>query len=900
MSLSTLRKRDETPLSIDLQTLLKHLSRLVEWETFGALVGVQSEELRRIKEEHGSVQSRVMHLLDYWIKNDDNVSWSRVIEALKAIPEEKHLAENVSEKWGQSKVIESTAQIILKEEEELALTLDEIRIKFTRLVFNIEKALRKEVDFDDVLSFVSNYLQVVIEPLPENIRQLFNRLQPHYCFMSYKILKVIVCEFIKEAMGERTEKYSKALQKWLESTTVQEFKAAVEKAANPETIDPSPSQCLVVLKLEGEWLRVTLKNLWKLLEYLFGKNSSILTRIRIKEGSILVHLFAPQSDLLPLLALSSKKYKEMAYIGIRSIRVGGLCFSTADVIIGAPFTFEISLGIAIQDKCNPALVQFLLEIGTDPDGEDALHTPLILAAMFNNMEALSLLMEYNVDVFMFNKRQVSAIHMAAYNGNVEIVKILLKAGVPPDHHDPVTKFTPLMTAASSNQEEVVYLLIRNGADKDFQNTEGYSALMLACYAGSTLSALVLLESEANPNLKTKGNQLLNKEGGETALNLACQSMGLMYDEDVEGLVKLLLKYNADPNISSDSGTTPLMIACYFKHHKVVHLLLQSGANVNLQADHHIDNGTTLLVASKNNDITLVLLLLSANADVNVQDAKGRTALYWACRYGNDEMIKRLLKAKADPKICTLQRESPLALYTISRHKKSSTVVALLKSGADPNVLNPFFTPLHAACASGHKDIVQLLLKAKANVNALDRYGNTPLYNAARSGFEQLVEQLLSAGADIEIEKNLEGWTPVFIAAARGHLGIVKFLVENGANIKRNRYGETPQAIAVVFGHIEVANFLSQAAAFTAKVPFFTATKAKNIQSEDSKSKKVATKKNSANEDDIFSYYNDFISSISSGSESIKQFHDNEKKHFEYSLESLETTKSRPKIVISSN
>ena len=229
--------------------------------------------------------------------------------------------------------------------------------------------------------------------------------------MSYKILKLIVREFLKEAMGERMEKYGNELSNWLESTTVQEFKAAVEKAANPEKVDQSPSQCPIVLRLEGEWLRVTLKSLWKLLEYLFGKKSSILTRIRIDEGSVLVHLFAPQSEMLPLLALSSKKYEETAYLGIRSIQVGGLCFSAS--FFGNAFTFETSLTVAIQNKCPPALIRFLLEIGTDPNGDNAIHTPLIMAAMSNNMEVLSLLMEYNVDVFMFNKRKMSAIHMAA-------------------------------------------------------------------------------------------------------------------------------------------------------------------------------------------------------------------------------------------------------------------------------------------------------------------------------------------------------------------------------------------------------------------------------------------------------------------------------------------------------
>lgn len=888
----SLSKQEETTHSIDLQTLLKVLSGLVEWDTFGALVGVPLGELRRIKEEHGSsLGRRVMHLLDYWVKNDDKVSWSRVIEALKAIPEEKHLAKNVSETYGQTQALESStdiAQIILKEDEELPRTLEEIRLKFTRLVLNIEKTLKKEVDFDDALSFVCTYLHLTFEPQPENTRQLFGRLQPYYCFMSYKILKLIVSEYLKEAMGERMEKYGNELSNWLESTTVQEFKAAIEKAANPETVDQSPSQCLVVLRLEGEWLGVTLKNLWKLLEYLFGKNSSILTRIRIKEGSVLVHLFAPRSKMLSLLALSSKKYKEMAYLGIRSIQVGGLCFSTMG-FIDLVFTFETSLGVAIQNKCHSALIRFLLEIGTDPNGDDPGYTPLILAIISNNMEALSLLMEYNVDVFMFNSRQVSAIHMAAYCGNVDVVNSLLKAGVPPDHHDPFTKFTPLMAAASSDQKKIVKLLLQNGADKDFQSTDGFSALMHAC-RGSVLTARVLLKAEANPNLKTIAHPVLGTEGGMTALYLAC----CLYAEDT---VKLLLKYHADPNISSDDGRTPLMAACFFRQYKVVNLLLQEGAKVNSQTDHNQGKPTALMIAVYANDTTSVSLMLNANdIDVNLQDSRGKTALYWACRNGNNEMIEHLLKAKADPRLCSHDGESPLLVYihsTPSSLAKPSIVAALLKAGTDANAFKKTFsiTPLHVACFCGHKDdIVQLLLKAKANVNALDIQGYTPLCIAAGKGHEKIVELLISAGADIELEKNIYGYTPLFFAVIMGHLEVIKILIQNRASIKRNRYGQTPQDYAAQMGHMEIFEYLSKASSKK------TRAKAKKIISLDKgKTMKTVSKDDAQpSNDDILSYYNN---SFSSGPESIKQFQDNKK---EYNLESLEATKLHPKIVISSS
>ena len=909
MSLSTLRKQDESHETLDLQDLLTHLSRLVEWETFGSLMGVPSYVLGSIKDENSSVQNRVMHLLDYLVNNVEDLSWKRVIEALEKIPKEEHLAGKLSKIFPQQQALldVDVARIVsLKEKEGFGQSLDHITIQFTFLVFKIEKALREEANFDDVLSFVSILCQVS-EPQPQTIRELFNRIQPHYSFMSYKTLQVIVLTFVKKTMREHMEKYDQELTEWLESTTVQEFKEAVEEAA--ASTDPAPNHVLVVLKLEGEWLKATLKNLWKLLEYLFGTKSSILTRLKIEDGSVLVQLLAPQSEMVSLLVLASRKHEEMVYLGILSIQVGHFTFSAARTMLGAAFTFETSLGAATYEKCNKALIQFLLDIGTDPDGDDPVQTPLILAVMSNNTEALSLLIQYNVDMHMFNRQHFSAIHIAAYSGNKEVVELLLEAGVPPDHHDPFLNFTPLMGAAISNQEDIVYLLLQKGADKDFQNVDGYSSLMLACEAGRAQSALLLLEAGANHNLKTIANLSSNIIGGKTALYIACGSIGLMpYNQEMEELVKLLLmKYNADPNISLDDGRTPLMIACYYRQHKVVNLLLQSGAYVNKQTDSTQGKITALLLASQRNDTALASLLLNANADVNAQDLNGCTALSGACYHDNDEMMQCLLKAKANPNICSKNSVSPLNVYIASFDSKSSTVAALLKAGADPNISDIFYnrSPLHMACFHGHKDIVSLLLKAKAKVNALDCEGNTPLCLAAYTCHEEAIKHLLEAGADTELENNSHGWTPIFYAVANGHLGIVKHLIHHGASVKRNRYGETPLDLAAHFGHIEILDTLSQAI----QTPSQAVAKAKRQikkstgQTKDEKSKQVTKAKSPFEPDlqspyDLMASYNNFLSTFSPGYESNEQLQENKMKHT-YGLQALEASKTRPKIAFSS-
>ena len=92
------------------------------------------------------------------------------------------------------------------------------------------------------------------------------------------------------------------------------------------------------------------------------------------------------------------------------------------------------------------------------------------------------------------------------------------------------------------------------------------------------------------------------------------------------------------------------------------------------------------------------------------------------------------------------------------------------------------TPLHKACAGskpGHLEAVKLLLESQADVHALNKWRETPLLTAANHGQAGAVEQLLRAGAD-PCKCTDTGWSPLSIAAYKGHDEVVKLLLEEGA------------------------------------------------------------------------------------------------------------------------
>ena len=86
------------------------------------------------------------------------------------------------------------------------------------------------------------------------------------------------------------------------------------------------------------------------------------------------------------------------------------------------------------------------------------------------------------------------------------------------------------------------------------------------------------------------------------------------------------------------------------------------------------------------------------------------------------------------------------------------VETLHRKGANLNDKNKeFLTPLHLAVDKSHYDVIDVLLKCRAKVNALDSAGQTALHRAARDGNVQACRMLLAAGADATIV-SLQGAT----------------------------------------------------------------------------------------------------------------------------------------------
>lgn len=275
----------------------------------------------------------------------------------------------------------------------------------------------------------------------------------------------------------------------------------------------------------------------------------------------------------------------------------------------------------------------------------------------------------------------------------------------------------------------------------------------------------------------------------------------------------------------------------------------------------------LIQAAEAGDVSAVLSLLQAGAQINATDERGRTAVMAATHTNRVEAVRALIEAGADINIRDNLLDNPF-LYA-SAEGLYEIVKLTIEAGADTRLTNRFGgTALIPACERGHveivrelltrtdvdvnhvndlgwtalleaiilsdggprhQEIVQLLMDHGANINIPDGNGVTPLQHARARGFQEIERILLTASAtrdvqliraaetgDLEAVKRLvaagasvhaqdeNGKTALVAAAYRNDLPIVDVLIEAGADV--NKQDDTKQSaylIATSEGYLEL-------------------------------------------------------------------------------------------------
>jgi len=152
------------------------------------------------------------------------------------------------------------------------------------------------------------------------------------------------------------------------------------------------------------------------------------------------------------------------------------------------------------------------------------------------------------------------------------------------------------------------------------------------------------------------------------------------------------------------------------------------------------------------------------------------------------------------------QQRPLHIAVYNEHPE--IVALLLKHGADVNArMNNGQTPLFIAAYFGDIESLKMLLDHGAQVNISDHLGNTPLHKAAEGDSAEAVKILLEKGAHIHaVDK--EGNTPLHIAGYIGSEKAVWELMGHGARIDlKNNDGNTPPEEAYEEDHVRISKIM---------------------------------------------------------------------------------------------
>ncbi|CAM9571834.1 unnamed protein product [Lampetra fluviatilis] len=429
-----------------------------------------------------------------------------------------------------------------------------------------------------------------------------------------------------------------------------------------------------------------------------------------------------------------------------------------------------------------------------PEQESGL-TLLMMAVRDNRLAVVERLLELGANLGDRAHDGRTALHVAAAQSRDEMVKCLLLKKADPNLTGGPSEQLPLHMAASrpSGAIAIVQMLLKSmGRDARLaHDEEGRLPLLLAVEVGNlaVCRELLALAPDVQVTACWKGS-------GDTALHVACKRR----DHEV---ARLLVEAGAQTDVQNDEGFTPLHISAWEGDEAMLKLFYNiTSADPNITDK--LDRSPLHIAAERGHTSVVEVLTDKFKSDVMARTKDGSTLMHIASQCGHPDTALAFLK-KGVP-LQMPNKAGALCLHVAARRGHAAVVRALLQKGAPPDArAKDGHTALHAATLHCRPLAVQALLGFGAQVQLTGGPAQeTPLHIAARvPEGEKVAEMLLKSGANVNAVQK-DGQTALHVSARHGHLKMLQALLEEGGDLTcLSEAGEGVLHVAVRHGHVSL-------------------------------------------------------------------------------------------------
>jgi len=427
----------------------------------------------------------------------------------------------------------------------------------------------------------------------------------------------------------------------------------------------------------------------------------------------------------------------------------------------------------------------------------------------------------------YDQNQLPALHQAAHLGNLDTVLQLIGTGAKPEQSDQSGVLTARHHAVLGGHGQLSSLLAILQCD---DVTDLSSAFIHACRHGKTESASILLERGiADSSTEEEECSGLGHAISGNHLNTVCMLLDNndnwpeIYDH--QGLMLAALSGNPelfdkvlerqqtlhseDLSVQDNDGRTALHWAVLGGHLSMVEKLLARGISSDIG---NTAGNTALHIAAMEDHCQLIKPLVQAMNNTHALNNDGFSVLMIAALYGNTEVCHNILKMEiVDPNI--QDSTGNTALHRLANCAAESDIDIFCEYHADPDLCNDHGETVLMRCISlGNLEAAQSLLTLETlerniNVEAINETGQSALHLLSRHHLDTLVEPLVDAGADINALDEA-GNTPLMQAVMDNSMEtVLAFTDELAALDIQNKAGKTAIDLTQEQKRPEIENLL---------------------------------------------------------------------------------------------